>query len=145
MPRRSSAATLVLVLLAVFPVGAPPASAGVGVGTSSERRLYGLVNESRSKKGVGQLDLRRNLTRKAHRHSRRMAAQRRLFHQSSSAFSSGTWGENVAQAKTIRRAHRMLMKSPSHRENILCGCFDRIGVGVVRRGGWYWVTEMFVG
>ena len=145
MPRPVSAATLVLVLLAVLPGGAAPASAGGGVGTSWERRLHALVNGARSKEGLAGLDLRGGLTRKAHRHSRRMAAQGRLFHQSSSAFPPGTWGENVAQARGVRRAHRMLMKSPSHRENILCGCFDRIGLGVVRRGGWYWVTEMFVG
>lgn len=40
-------------------------------------------------------------------------------------------GENVAQASSLARAHRVLWNSPSHRANLLDSSFDRVGVGVV--------------
>ncbi len=40
-------------------------------------------------------------------------------------------GENVAQASSLARAHRILWNSPSHRGNLLDTSFDRVGVGIV--------------
>ena len=36
------------------------------------------------------------------------------------------------------------MDSPTHRENILFPRYERMGVGIVKRNGEFWVTEMFV-
>ncbi len=53
-------------------------------------------------------------------------------------------GENVAHARTLGRAHRVLWASPSHRSNSLHPRFDTIGIGVVRAGdGSFWVCEVF--
>lgn len=41
-------------------------------------------------------------------------------------------GENVARARTLDRAHRVLWDSPSHRGNLLDAGFDAMGIGVVR-------------
>jgi uncharacterized protein YkwD len=107
-----------------------------------------MVNATRSARGVGTLSLSEGLSRMARRHSRRMARERRLFHHSclSCRFPSGSWkllGENVGTAPSLRRVHRMMMKSAGHRDILLNGIFDRVGVGVVKRGGSYWVTEIF--
>jgi len=63
-------------------------------------------------------------------------------------FRSRRWkliGENVGLAGTVLRVHRLMMRSSSHRSNILRRGYNRIGVGVkeTRRG--VWVTEMFWG
>lgn len=41
-------------------------------------------------------------------------------------------GENVARARTLQRAHRVLWDSPSHRGNLLDAGFDALGIGVVQ-------------
>jgi uncharacterized protein YkwD len=43
-------------------------------------------------------------------------------------------GENLAYAPTVEIAHRGLMNSPGHRENILRPEFGRIGIGVIDGG-----------
>jgi uncharacterized protein YkwD len=116
--------------------------------TSKEQRVLRMINASRSAQGVGTLSLSERLSRLARRHSRRMAQERRLFHHSclSCRFPTGSWkllGENVGTAPSLRRIHKMMLKSSGHRQNLLNGAFDRVGVGVVRRGGSYWVTEIF--
>lgn len=118
--------------------------------TSKEQRVLSMINATRSARGVGTLSLSERLSRMARRHSRSMAQEGLLFHQSclSCRFPTGSWellGENVGTASSLRRIHRMMLKSASHRDILLNGNFDRVGVGVVRRGGSYWVTEIFYG
>jgi uncharacterized protein YkwD len=83
----------------------------------------------------------------AHRHSVKMARRGVLYHHRCLAcrFPSGSWqalAENVGVAGSLRRIHRMMMGSAGHRVNILGG-FDAVGVGVVKKGRRYWVTEIF--
>lgn len=53
-------------------------------------------------------------------------------------------GENVAHALDVRRAHRALWASPSHRENLLQPRFDGVGIGVaLDPDGSIWVCEVF--
>jgi uncharacterized protein YkwD len=116
--------------------------------TSKEQRIFDMINATRSARGVGTVSLSDRLSRMARRHSRRMASERRLFHHSclSCRFPSGTWkllGENVGTARTLRRVHRMMLKSAGHRSILLNGTFERVGVGVVKKGRSYWVTEIF--
>jgi uncharacterized protein YkwD len=44
---------------------------------------------------------------------------------------------------TLKVVHRALMDSSSHRANILNKSYDRVGVGIVRRGGRTWITQLF--
>ncbi len=60
-------------------------------------------------------------------------------------------GENIFFASMTndvyndRCAHKSLMASPRHRENILEPRFTKVGVGVYRDpAGQFWVTEMFL-
>ncbi len=55
-------------------------------------------------------------------------------------------GENIAISPDVETAHKMLMDSPLHKENILNPKFTEIGIGVRpnSRGGVYLVQE-FIG
>ena len=55
-------------------------------------------------------------------------------------------GENIALSPDVETAHRMLLESPLHRENIMNPKFTEIGIGVRpdSRGGVYLVQE-FIG
>ena len=55
-------------------------------------------------------------------------------------------GENITLSPDVETAHRMLLESPLHRENILNPKFTEIGIGVRpdARGGVYLVQE-FIG
>jgi uncharacterized protein YkwD len=115
--------------------------------TAKEQRLLDLVNGTRQARGLPVLALRDDLVRMAHRHSAKMARQRVIFHHGCLAcmFPSGSWralAENVGTAGSLHKLHRMMMRSLGHRVNIL-GSFNAVGIGVVQRGGRYWVTEIF--
>jgi uncharacterized protein YkwD len=125
-----------------------PGVATAGGTTAKELKLLDMVNASRAARGIGTVGVADRLSRMARRHSRRMARERRLFHHSclSCRFPSGNWkllGENVGMAGSLRKVHRMMMKSASHRSILLTAPFDRIGIGVVKTGRTYWVTEIF--
>lgn len=144
-PRALLVALLASALLST-PAATPEASAAP---TAKERKVLELVNNARESRGIRLLKMDEQLRRKAHRHSVRMAKEGLLSHHSClSCLASGDWsriGENVAKATTIRRAHRALMKSPAHRQNILCGCYRKAGMGVAKRGGFFYVTQIFLG
>jgi uncharacterized protein YkwD len=131
----------VLVLL----TGAPtPAQAGLGA------RMLKMVNRVRVHHDLRPLVRNVDLSHDARRHSRKMARQRRLFHSTNlasrvSSYGATSWGENVAQAGTLRRVRVLWMHSADHRHNILNRRFDHAGVGVVRSRGWLWVTVAFYG
>ena len=56
-------------------------------------------------------------------------------------------GENIARVDNVRDparcAHRVLMESAGHRENILSPEFTRIGVGAATEGRSVWITQLF--
>jgi uncharacterized protein YkwD len=115
--------------------------------TRRERTLFHLVNRSRVKHGQARLRLSASVSRLARRHSVRMARLGTLFHQCMSCvLNHHRWrriGENIGYAGSARVMNRWFMHSPPHRENMLCGCFTRVGIGIVRWGGKLWVTEDF--
>lgn len=118
--------------------------------TGKERRLASIVNRARESRGLGPLKLNGKMTRKAHRHSVTMASHRTIFHSSCLTCHSPkptmhAMGENVARAGGLKAAHRNLMRSSSHRNNILCSCYKAMGIGVVKRGGKVYVTQIFWG
>lgn len=114
--------------------------------TSTERKLHSLVNNARGSQGLGGLTLSTALSKQAHRHSARMADSGRLFH-SCLTCSRGTGAraqaENVGVGDSLQKIHVALMGSSSHRANILSKSHSKIGIGVVRRGGRVWVTQLF--
>ncbi|MGH2684421.1 MAG: CAP domain-containing protein [Actinomycetota bacterium] len=112
--------------------------------TAQERTLHQMVNGARAAHGLRPLRLSQRISRRAHRHSMKMARSRTLFHSCVSCKYRSA-GENVGVARSMNRVHNMMMNSAHHRANILSTRFHRSGFGVVKRGGRYWVTEVFVG
>ena len=116
--------------------------------SNQEDQLHSLINQARSANGRGRLSLSDQLSRRAHNHSERMADSGTIFHSCldcGSRRSYSTMAENVGVGGGLRAVHDALMASSGHRENILGSAFERVGVGVVRRGGKVWVTELFAG
>ena len=122
---------------------APPALAG----RASEQSALGDVNRDRSSHSVRPVDMQARISQLARRHSSRMAAQRRLFHDCLECirrhYGWQVAGENVGYAGSVEEANTLFMHSREHRDNILCTCFTYVGIGVVRSGGRTWITEIF--
>jgi uncharacterized protein YkwD len=137
--RRGAAAALF-----VLAVGAVPSARAT---TSAEQAVHVLVNESRAASDVRLLRLSERLSRIAHRHSKEMATRRSLFHTClpCEIGTVGRLGENVGFGADYPSVQAELMASSPHRANILNPRFRRVGVGVVRRGGLVWVTQIFYG
>lgn len=146
--RRSVARGAAVALAGALTVGsmAPPAEAL----SRLEHRLHRRVNVARQNHGLRRLRASAWLSRKARGHSIRMARRGSLYHTRclSCMFRSRRWsriGENVGLAATVQRVHRMMMRSSSHRSNILGRGYRKIGVGIKKNRRGVWVTEIFWG
>ena len=131
--------------LLVLLVAAPQASQATI--RTKERTFASMVNDERA--GVlsllAPLELRENLCDIARRHSRRMADRGKLFHSKLDRLLGdgiSRVGENVAYAGSLSSALRGFLDSPPHLANIM-GPFTMTGVGVVRRDGTLWITQIF--
>ena len=122
----------------------------------AERQLFELVNDERTQRGIGALAWDERLVPVSRAHSEEMFKLKYFSHDSPVAGSPfdrirgagvaySRAGENLAYAQSVSVAHRALMDSPGHRENILRPEFTRIGIGVVS-GGPYgrMVTQLFL-
>lgn len=137
-PRRLLGALLIVTVLA-----APASALG-----RSERRALRAVNDIRVGHGLDPLRATQRMSRYAERHARRMARAGQIFHSDLSFPKPPDWrcaGENVGMGGTIRSVQRRFMRSKSHRDNILSGCFERIGLGIVRARGAVWEVQVFLG
>ena len=118
----------------------------------ARRAVACLVNRSRDRHGLGDLDRDRRLNRSAQRHTRRMRQQRCFSHRCAgepdlvgrlwsvnyleSGLSRWACGENIAwgmrsEGKPVKVV-RAWMHSPSHRAAILSRTFRDMGIGFVR-------------
>jgi len=111
----------------------------------AEQQLFALVNEERTSRGLGALAWDPRLVTVARAHSEEMFRLKYFSHQSPVAGSPfdrlaaakityQRAGENLAYAHSVAAAHRGLMESPGHRENILRPEYTRIGIGVIAAG-----------
>lgn len=111
----------------------------------AEQELLRLVNEERRSRGLGALELDPRLVPIARQHSEEMFRLKYFGHQSpvngspfdrlaAAKISYTRAGENLAYAHSVAVAHRGLMESAGHRENILRPEFTRIGIGAIAAG-----------
>lgn len=131
------------------------AAAGQQYDRAAEQTLVQLANAERAKQGLPSLEIDERLTTIARKHSELMARRGSLSHQlsgeptvrervASTGMRFNFSGENVAyDSRGAESAHRGLMNSPHHRENILRQQFNVIGIGAVRQGGILYVTQNF--
>jgi uncharacterized protein YkwD len=137
---------VIAVLLATLAAGSTtPASAGV-----YRAQMFDIINKARTNHDVDEVKLNVDLSQDARHHSRRMADLGYVFHTPNisgklKSVSWSTYGENIGMAHTLKRVRELWMASPPHKANLLNEKFDWVGVGVVHRDGWFWVTVIFYG
>ena len=122
----------------------------------AERQLVDLVNEERTRRGIKSLVLDERLVSVARAHSQEMFTLKYFSHESpvsgspfdrlkSAGITYSRAGENLAYAQSVSVAHRALMESPGHRENILRSEFTRIGIGVINAPAYgRMITQLFI-
>lgn len=123
--------------------------------TSEERHMVDLVNAARSEAGLGPVQADRHLSAVARGHSTDMAQNNYFAHESpttgdmgdrlrSAGVLFGRAAENIAIDHTVAGAHEAFMTSPHHRANVLDGEYTHVGIGIVRAGERFVVTQAFM-
>lgn len=140
---------LMIVVLALTIVGL---SLSAGADSGSEQGFLSKINSSRSAVGLPPLTMDGSLQSHARKHTADMIAADDIFHSSSSelkAAAGSGWsiiGENVGRGGTVDSLHDAFMKSPGHRENILCPAYNYVGIGTdTAPDGRLYVTVVFKG
>ena len=111
----------------------------------AERQMLDLVNEERASAGLRPLIWDERLLPVARQHSEEMFRLKYFAHTSpvsgtpfdrlkSAGIAYSRAGENLAYAQSVSVAHRGLMQSPGHRENILRPEYTHIAIGVISAG-----------
>ncbi|HUG06463.1 MAG TPA: CvpA family protein [Candidatus Limnocylindria bacterium] len=122
-----------------------PSDLQLSVDAAAERQMFDLVNEERTAAGLRALTWDDRLVPVARQHSEEMFRLKYFAHQSpvsgspfdrlrTAGITYSRAGENLAYAQSVSVAHRGLMQSQGHRENILRPEFTRMAVGVVSAG-----------
>lgn len=119
---------------------------------AAEGKLLSLLNAERRAAGLAPLTRSPLLASVARRHSARMETRGRIFHSSWIFSRDGRrslgWprllGETVGVEHSAASVHRGLMDSPRHRRHLLRAGYRTVGIGVVEKGGTYWVTDVFI-
>jgi uncharacterized protein YkwD len=131
-----------------------PGEAAAAGAADEQTALIAMINAARRSEHLPALTRDTRLDSVARAHAEAMQRARRIGHDvgdgnpAQRVVAAGikvhAAGENVAHARTLRRAHRALWASPSHRGNLLYADFDAVGVGVVHApNGSVWVCEEF--
>ncbi len=110
-----------------------------------EEQFAVMVNDVRATALLSSLSLSDRLSKIARRHSRRMAESGGLFHSDLSRLlraGVNSVGENVGYGSDLAGLLKAFLNSPAHAQNLL-GKWEQTGVGIVRRGGRLWITQIF--
>jgi uncharacterized protein YkwD len=127
------------------PAAAPPAAPSVAL-SPMEQQLFSMHNSERSKAGLGGLTLDPTLEAVARQRAQDMASKNYFSHTSPTGETAFTLlgafgytytiaGENIARnnypdAESAATAMTGFMNSSSHRQNVLEGRFNRVGIAV---------------
>ncbi|HEX8734690.1 MAG TPA: CAP domain-containing protein [Pyrinomonadaceae bacterium] len=128
---------------------------------ADEREIFDLINQERSKKGLGELNWDADLSRLARAYSQKMARENFFSHYDgvgkavddrAKEMRIKGWskiGENLFFCEGYDNpnalAVRGWMKSPSHRDNILDPDYTDSGIGIaVATSGRIYVTQVFI-
>lgn len=131
-----------------------PRSVKTGDRANPSELLTSLINESRQRYGLKPLVRNDRLDDIATLHTMDMVRNEFVGHASPNTGDVGnrlsqhrlapsTYGENIARNTTIVDAHRSLMHSISHRLNILDPNFTDLGLGIRKKDGQWFVTELY--
>jgi len=122
-----------------------------------ERAMLKLINQERMKAGLAELEVDPSLVRIAREKSKDMVGHNYFGHNSTKlgAFYNQLQAagidyhlaaENLAGAPDCFKAHFYLMRSPSHRSNLLNPSFKKIGIGIIKGGPYRkMITQILLG
>jgi hypothetical protein len=146
MLKRSVTLALVACLSGGLVVVVAP-SAGALSGT--ETCFFNKINAERANVGRSKLVAKGDLTSVARNHSKDMAADGTIYHNSNLKNEvGGNWwalGENVGMGPDCESLHNAFMDSPGHKANVLDKDYNQIGVGAEMEDGTIYVTMVFAG
>jgi hypothetical protein len=134
----------VSVAVAVLVLGTAGPSGGR---TSDEMELLALTNEVRASVGAAPLALDGALSAVAGTWSSTMAIAGAISHNPSLKVQVPGFrllGENVGRGDSVEIVHDLLVASPAHYANITNPRFTTVGLGVVRSGRTFYVTQVFL-
>ena len=139
-----------LTFLTIKPKGNESVNLGFQTGdikidSLSEQAMVDLVNQERVKRGLNKLTFDERLRSVGRAHSEDMFSRGYFSHFSPEgknvadrATQAGVdflvIGENLAYAPSLELAHRGLMNSEGHRDNILSTDYGKIGIGIIDGG-----------
>ena len=137
--------------LATVPLGHVAAEAGSQhcfAHKAEEKGFFSKLNRARRAAGRSTLNLDRQLTKVARKHTKEMVEENLLHHTSSPALRRRVthWqmlGENVGVGNTVDSLHVAFMNSPGHKANIMYNEFRHVGIGTRQAHGRLWVTVIF--
>jgi hypothetical protein len=143
-------AAFALFVMGSVGVGSANATATPPPADQAERQFFDRLNAERTARGLSILVRDNSLDALARDWSGQMASETNLHHRPDLATRIAAiepaWqrgGENVGYGGDVESLHTAFMNSPKHYENIV-GAWNRLGVGVVERGGTIWVTFNFL-
>ena len=143
-----------LLLSAVFALAPGAGALDLDRSPDWEQRMLEAVNGERDERGLPRYRADRDLEAAAADHARRMAATGRLAHQlpgepplrlriAATGLRFDAAGENVGYSTRAADLHDNLMRSASHRDNLLSTKYDSIGIAIYQSGARYYVTQDF--
>ncbi len=117
----------------------------VSIDMVSEEKMFAMVNQERTSRGISVLQVRSVLTDVARSHCKDMLKRGYFSHYTPEGLSpfdrmakaniDFTFaGENLALAPNTELAMKGFMQSPGHRANILSADFGRVGIGAIDAG-----------
>ncbi|HKU19507.1 MAG TPA: CAP domain-containing protein [Terriglobales bacterium] len=138
----------------VFLSAAASPSMALAYDQTAEQKIFELLNQARTRRGLPALQANAQLQEAARAHSQLMASRQKLSHKfggeavlrdrlASTGLHFDNDGENVGLNQSAEGAHQGFMHSPPHRANILNPDYNAVGIAVVARAGNLWVTEDF--
>ncbi|MFA6917591.1 MAG: CAP domain-containing protein [Candidatus Gracilibacteria bacterium] len=117
------------------------------------KELLYLINKSRKQHGLSSVSTSTGLNNLAQKHSEDMAKNDYFSHFDKAGNSPEdrrlTMGiqtpvsENIAKDVSVKFAHEGLMRSASHRSNILQTDWTKVGLGIAEKNGYIYVTQEF--
>jgi uncharacterized protein YkwD len=111
----------------------------------SEKCFMKKINRRRQRNGKGALNIDRQLGYVARRHARTMARSGSMFHDADIGSKVTRWrtiAQNTGKGGPCKKMFKLFWRSSAHRANML-GPYRFIGVGVEKRGGKYYVQQVF--
>lgn len=123
---------------------ATSSSSGWGF-NDSEKCFMNKINRRRQNNGKGKLRVDKQLGYVARRHARTMARSGSMFHDADIGSKVTRWrtiAQNTGKGPACTKMFKMFWRSSAHRANML-GPYRFVGVGVEKRGGNYYVQQVF--